>query len=226
MKATAMVMAVALACGVPRANALTRNANPDIRVVPPSALPDVAQQQSNDLLLHECGNGTMYLYLEQEQGARLVVLNVTDPANIRLAASVDTGLTKTWDFVRPVSNTLELIQFRDGSGSALLDLRNAKSPRVGNIQSSVAEPIRMLGSSAYLAVALRPQPVEPRAHDVQVVDTSSTTDLLATVAGVTRMVERSETGTIFLLGSGGLTVIRRLDVEQRHAMEELMKSHN
>ena len=228
MKTTAMLLVAALAWSVPLANALTRESNTDIRVVLPTALPDMARQASNDLLLHYGGDGTAYLYLEQQQGARLVVLNVNDPSDIRVAAAIDTGLAKTYDFVQPVSATLELVRFRDGSGGAILDLRNAKAPRFEKIDISAAEPVRMLGNSGYLAVALQPspQPVEPGAQDVRVVDTSASINLMDTVVGVTRTAERSETGTIFLIGSSGLTVVRRLDVERQYALNEMINTHN
>lgn len=175
MKSPAIVLTAALALGVPMANASTRNSKTDIRVVPPSALPEVAQQASQDLLLHYSGAGTPYLYLEQKQGARLAVFDVSEPAHIQLAASVDTGVAKTYDFVQPVGSALELIRFRDGSGSALLKLGKAKAPRFEDIERSAVEPIEMLGDSGYLAVALQSpvQPVGLAGQDVQVVDSAT-----------------------------------------------------
>jgi len=62
----------ALALGL-TLSASTRDSKADILVVPPSALPESAQQASQDLLLHYNGSGTPYLYLEQQQGARLTI---------------------------------------------------------------------------------------------------------------------------------------------------------
>jgi hypothetical protein len=227
MKSAAIVLTATLAFGLPMANASTRNAKTDIRVVPSSALPEMAQQASQDLLLHDSGTGTPYLYLEQKQGARLAVFDVSEPAHIRLAASVDTGVAKSYDFVQPVTSTLELIRFRDGSGSALLNLQKAKAPRIENLDRSAIQPIEMLGDSGYLAVALQAKvlPADLQNQDVQVID-SVRGSLLATVEGVTRTEQLSETGTVFLLGSHGLTVVRRLDVEQQHDIDEMIESHN
>lgn len=228
MKSTAILLTAALAFGLPLANASTRNSKTDIRVVPPSALPDLAQQSSQDLLLHYSGNGTPYLYLEQKQGARLAVFDVSDPAHIRLAASVATGISKTYDFIQPVTSNLEMIRFQDGSGSALLNLQKAKTPRFEDVERSVTEPAEMLGDSGYLAISLQtePHPVDLQGNNIQVVDTSDGPSLVATVDGVTRTAELSDTGTTFLLGSHGLTVVRRLSAEQQYATQEMINSHN
>lgn len=227
MKTIAIILTAALTFGLPLANASTRNSKTDIRVVLPSALPELAQQASQDLLLHYSGAGTPYLYLEQKQGAQLTVFDVSEPAHIRLAASVDTGLTKTYDFIQPVNSTLELIRFRDGSGTALLNLRNAKAPHIEN-ERPATEPIEMLGDSGYLAapVSTGMLPANVKAENLQVIDTADGLQLVATIACVTRTAELSDTGTVFLLGSSGLTVVRRLSAEQQHAIEEMIESHN
>ncbi len=228
MKSISILLTAALAFSLPLANASTRNSKTDIRVVPPSALPELAQQSSQDLLLHYSGDGTPYLYLEQKQGARLAVFDVSDPAHIRLAASVDTGVTKTYDFIQPITNRLELIRFRDGSGSALLNLQKAKAPRFENVERSVTEPVEMLGDSGYLAISLQigPCPVDLQGKTVQVVDTTDGSYLVATVDGVTRTAELGDIGTTFLLGSHGLTVVRRLSAEEQHAIDDMIASHN
>ena len=227
MKTTAIVLTAALAFGLPMANASTRNTKTDIRIVPSSALPEMAQQASQDLLLHYGGTGIPYLYLEQNEGARLAVFDVSEPAHIRLAASVNSGVAKAYDFIQPVGSAFELIWFRDGSGGALLNLQKAKAPRIENLDRSAIQPIEMLGDSGYLAIALKTAvlPTDLQNQDVQVID-SATGSQLATVAGVTRTAELSDTGTVFLLGSHGLTVVRRLDAEQQHDVQEMINSHN
>jgi hypothetical protein len=52
----------------------------------------------------------------------------------------------------------------------------------------------------------------------EVIDTSnpSKATVLATVAGVRQRLERTETGTLFLLTNTGLTVIRRPNVEYQY----------
>jgi hypothetical protein len=52
---------------------------------------------------------------------------------------------------------------------------------------------------------------------VQVVETSTATPrLVNTVANVTKQTTRRETGTTFLLGQNGVTVVRQIDVEREY----------
>ena len=68
----------------------------------------------------------------------------------------------------------------------------------------------------------------PAARDYQVIDTSSAADpvLLTTVAQVTHKVVNRDTGTTFLLGSDGLTVIRRISVERDYKTHLMMMNSN
>ena len=70
--------------------------------------------------------------------------------------------------------------------------------------------------------------INPVARDYQVVDTSSPADpvLLATVTLVKQQVSNDQTGTLFLLGSQGLTVVRRPRVEQERRLELQQQSSN
>lgn len=227
MKTTATILAAVLAFGV-TLHASTRKAKSDILVVPPSALPEMAQQASQDLLLHSSSSGTPYLYLEQQGGARLAIFDVSEPAHIRQVGSIDTGLKKAFDFVQPVNSAMELIRFRDGSGSAILDLRKAKAPRIGDTVQLVSAPVAMVGASGCLAVATPAglPSFELNPQNLQVFDTTDGMNLLATVDGVTRKAELSETGTVFLLGSRGLTIVRSLSAEQQCATQSMVNSHN
>jgi hypothetical protein len=90
---------------------------------------EFAQNTSQDLLLHDDGNGSTYLYVEQQQGAVLAIFDVTDPQHMKLSKSVPTEARGTYDFATPIGGSAELIAFRDGSGTAVLDLRKAKAPR-------------------------------------------------------------------------------------------------
>src|ERR1700742_328077 len=73
-----------------------------------------ATKDAEDLLLHADGQGNTYLYVEQQKGALLSVFDVSDPAHIKLQASVETGAPSAYDFVNAVGDK-ELIAFRDGS---------------------------------------------------------------------------------------------------------------
>ncbi len=99
-------------------------------VQPLSNKPAFTENSSEDLLLRADEHGTAYLYVEQQQGALLTIFDVTDPNHIKLTAIVATEGHGAYDFVSPVGETSELVSFRDGSGTAVLDLHKAKAPRV------------------------------------------------------------------------------------------------
>jgi hypothetical protein len=64
-------------------------------------------------------------------------------------------------------------------------------------------------------------------RDYQVVDASNVANpvLLYTANRVTRTITRNATGTTFLLGQDGLTVIRRPRVEQEYQAEQRATSN-
>jgi hypothetical protein len=185
-----------------------------------SSKPEFAQNSSQDLLLRTDEHGTAYLYVEQQQGALLTIFDVTDPQHIKLSASVPTAARGAFDFVTPVGETSELVAFRDGSGNAVLDLHKAKAPRLSEVDGA-ANPGERLGRSGYLTSSLtQSEPVASEPRDVQLVETQGTPRTITTVTGVTRQIDRAETGTIFLVGDGKVTVIRRIDAERSYAMDQ------
>jgi hypothetical protein len=192
-----------------------------------SSKPEFTQNSTQDLLLRADDHGTSYLYVEQQQGALLTVFDVTDPQHMKLTAEVPTEARAAFDFVTPVGATSELIAFRDGSGNAVLDLRKAKAPRLSNV-GGVGNPNELLGNSGYLTSSLtQVKAVAPQPREVQLVETTGTPRTIATMANVTRQINRAETGTIFLLGDGKVTVIRRIDAERQYAIDqELQRNLN
>ena len=192
-----------------------------------STKPEFTQNSSQDLLLRADDHGTAYLYVEQQQGALLTVFDVTDPQHIKLTAEIPTEARAAFDFVTPVGASSELVAFRDGSGNAVLDLRKAKAPRLSNV-GGAGSPNELLGNSGYLSSSLaQVKAVTPQPREVQLVETTGTPRTIATVANVTRQVNRAETGTIFLLGNGKVTVIRRIDAERSYAIDqELQRNLN
>ena len=60
----------------------------DIVVLEPKDLPAEAQAGGESMTLYSANNGQTYLYVEQKQLHRLLVLDVTDPARIRELAMV------------------------------------------------------------------------------------------------------------------------------------------
>src|ERR1700751_3431644 len=114
-------------------------------------LPEQAQTPGNSLFLHSDGAGSTYLYIEQQQGARLSVFDVTDPARIKLVVSTPLAAESGFDFVRPLGNNAELVYFPDGQKEAVLDLRKAKRPELRMIPTVTdLGPAEALGASGFL----------------------------------------------------------------------------
>src|ERR1700730_8597429 len=69
------------------AGAEIRSRSKDLVVMEARDLPELAQIPGHSLFLHSDNAGNTYLYVEQQQGARLSVFDVTDPARIKLVVS-------------------------------------------------------------------------------------------------------------------------------------------
>ena len=74
------VVIAIVAIGIAAQVGYARSSN-NLIVVPPTHLPELARQSGQAMLLHETIDGATHLYIEQDQGARLVILDVTDPAH-------------------------------------------------------------------------------------------------------------------------------------------------
>ena len=133
-KTALFTAALALTMVTNRANAYVK-ANLVVQPLPATA-------DAQDLMLHADDNGSTFLYVEQQQGAKLAVYDVTDPAHMKLDASVETGARSSYDFVRAIGDS-ELVAFRDGSGSAVIDLRKAKATTLTRIEGTPAAAARV-----------------------------------------------------------------------------------
>jgi hypothetical protein len=210
-----MLLATVVAVAEPQ----IANRSGNIVVVQPGSLPALAQQRGIAFQLYSgSGDGSCYLYIEQNQGSRLLVLDVSDPAHVRLVKAVSLTVPGPFDFVQSLGNTAFLLRFRNSRDTAVLDLRKPKMPTL-NILAGLQYPgrIELLGDSAFLATGEH-APAPSVARDYQVFDISNPTNptLLSTVKQVNGKVERSETGTTFLLGSDGLTIIRLPQEEEKY----------
>ena len=202
--------------------AISRSGN--IVIDQPVSLPAPAQEQGTAFTLYaESGDGNCYLYIEQREGKRLLVLNVTDPQHIKAFATVNLDVPGPFDFVRTIGSSALLVQYRNQPGLALLDVRKPANPvliAAGNLgDGRFTEP---LGDSA-LIIANQPMRLAAAPpKNYEVVDTSDPIrpTLLLTVKQVTAEITREETGTTFLLGSEGLTIIRHPRIEQKYKLEE------
>lgn len=234
MKATlpkrlVMLAAILAVAGTATLKAELRSKSNEIIVLQPTDLPEQAREGGNSLFLHSDSEGRMYLYIEQHEGARLTTLDVTDPGKIRFVSFLVLSSPAPFDFVRPLGGQAELIRYRDSKGLAILDMHSARKPVVKSVsgltESGSTEP---LGERAFMMIDEPYSYVRAVPRDFQVIDISSPADpvLLTTVKQVRHKVVNGQTGTTFLIGSEGLTVIRRLPVEQEYKTEQIQKSHN
>ena len=191
-------------------------------------LPEQAQMPGNSLFLHSDNAGSTYLYVEQQHGARLSVFDVTDPARIKLVVSTPLAAQGAFDFVRPLGYAAELVYFRDSHKEAVLDLRKAKSPVLRMIPATTdLGPAEPLGESGLLATDQPYKYVPAIGRDYQVIDiVDSAPTQLATVNEVRHQVSNNETGTTFLLGPNGLTVVRRPRVENDYKEQQRQTQGN
>ncbi len=188
----------------------------------------IAQNPSQDLLLRADGNGSIYLYVEQQQGALLAIFNVTNPEDMKLVASTSTKAHGAYDFVAPVKDG-ELVSFRDGSGTALLDLHKPKAPRLAVSAKPVAYAVCPTCSSLMVSGPQRQDQsqselqmdpsIQPR--NVQFVSSGRHPRVLASLSNVTRLADRTETGTVFLLADGKVNVVRSHSAELQYEDQQI-----
>ncbi len=217
-----ILFGVLVFAGATQAQVVSRSK--EIVVVTPTSLPTLAQEPGIAFQLYsEAGDGSAYLYIEQNQGERLLVLDVTDPAHVKMVGAVTLTVPGPFEFVRTIGSSAFLISFRNNLGGAVLDLRKPKAPTLKAVPNlhdvGRSEPI---GDSAFLIPDGGNMDRLAAPRDYQVLDTSNPADpsLLFTVKQVTSKLERNETGTTFLLGHDGLTIIRRPQVEYRYKSEQ------
>jgi LVIVD repeat len=195
----------------------------------PADLPEMAQTRGQSLFLYSAGDGETYLYVEQQNGARLAVFNVTDPAKIKTVSSVPLKTLGAFDFVRSLNDQAELIRFRDNLQVAVLDLHKPKNPAL-KIANALNQPghTESLGETGFLMINGPYKYVSAVAHDYQVVDISNPAGPtpLATIKQVKHKVANEETGTTYLLASDGLTVVRRLRVENDYKTHQIQLKGN
>jgi hypothetical protein len=88
-------------------------------------------------------------------------------------------------------------------------------------------PAEPLGESGFLVTAQDHNYTPAVARDYQVIDVAgSIPTQLATVKDVKHRASNDNTGTTFLLGSDGLTVVRRLSVENDYKEQQLQTQGN
>jgi hypothetical protein len=194
----------------------------------PADLPQMAQTPGESLLVYHAGDET-YLYVEQQEGTRLAIFDVADPAKIKPVSSIELNSHRPFDFVRALNDKAELIRFRDNQQLAVIDLHKAKNPTL-KIENALDEPghTESSGATGFLIINEPETSIKTATHDYQVVDTSNPAGPtpLATIKRVKHTVVDRQTGTTYLSGSDGLTVIRRPRVEDDYEIHEIQMEPN
>ncbi len=194
-------------------------------VVPPSKLPASARQSGEAMLLHETIDGATLLYIEQNQGSRLAIFDVTDPAQIKSEGTVEVDAPGPFDFVSSLGSRAELIQFRQSQGKAVLDLHKAKVPVLKTPQGLTLKGGAMPLGNDGLTVSSRALANSQLARDYQVqafnIANSPELHRVLDVKGVREKITKYDTGTTFLLTDDGLFLIRRPVKEMEKTLRDL-----
>jgi hypothetical protein len=201
--------------------AYSRTSN-NLVVVPPIDLPELARQTGEAMLLHDTIDGRTHLYIEQNHGARLAIFDVTDPNHVKGEGSAQIGAPGPFDFVSSLGDRAEVVRFRQGQGSGVLDLHKANVPTLTKVQGLTLQGATMaLGDDGFI-VTSRADSDAQSARDVQVVVTASSGDLnrVVDVKEVRQELTKHDTGTTFLLTQSGLYVVRRPVVERQNELRE------
>jgi hypothetical protein len=195
-------MAAGIALAAPSSNLIA---------VPPTNLPASARQSGEAMLLHEMIDGTTFLYIEQNQGSRLAILDVTDPAHIKAEGSIEIGPLGPFDFVSSLGSRAELIRFRQDQGNAVLDLHNAKVPVLKAPQGLKGAVIPLGNDELTVRSRALGDSQLARDYQVQVVNTANSPELnsILNIKGIREEIAKYDTGTTFLLTDDGLFLIRR-----------------
>jgi hypothetical protein len=185
----------------------------------PSALPELAQPNGEALYLHAHGDGRTFLFVEGIGGKNISILDVTNPAQIHEIARANVSATGPFDFVKSLNDRAILISYRDQTGLAVLDFKKFDRPIVTQISSGARTiPTQTIDDSGALLLASTHEVLasETSIRDYQVVDTSAPLrpEVVAIVSGVKQTLLKSDTGTLFLLSSKGITVIRHPRAER------------
>ena len=200
-----LVMTIAAMPGICEAQSIAR----ELIVVPANKLPQQAHQPGQAMHLYLADPSTLYLYVEQEDGRRIAIFDVSDSQRIKFKRFVEMDAYAAFDFVQPVGDSLEMVRYRDGRGTAILDLSNPKNPVLKSFGAKVAKcyivPVAANQDSANRS---------PVPQDYQIVE-PSTSRPVAIVKAVVQQQTNEATGTTYLLGEGGLTVIRNVKSERK-----------
>jgi len=209
-------MAAGIALAAPSSNLV---------VVPPAKLPAAARQSGDAMFLRETIDGTTLLYIEENQGSRLAIFDVTDPAHVKGEGSVELDAPGPFDFVSSLGSRAELIRFRQDQGNAVLDLHKARVPVLKTPQGLTLKGAAMPLGNDGLTVSSRALADSQLARDyqVQIVNSVNSPELSRVYSskGIREEITKYDTGTTFLLTDDGLFLIRRPVKEMEKTLRDL-----
>jgi hypothetical protein len=222
-------LAIAIAASVSvAAPAVYARSVDNLILVPPAQLPPSARPSGEGLFLHRTLDGRTLLYVEHDQGARLAILDVTDPSRIKERGSVALEAVGPFDFISSLGDRAALVRFRQGHLEAVLDLHNDKLPTLRKIPGLTLQgPVTPLAGDGFTVSAQVDADASP-SRDYQVVDIANL-QALRRVFDVTQVraeISNDDTGTTFLLAEGGLYLIRRPAVESNQWLREQQNAPN
>lgn len=202
------------------AQALAVVRSKDVVVDFPGDLPESAQHHSEAMYLYETASGEVLLYLEQDGGRELSILDVTDPSKIKPVGEMTIEAPSAFDFVQPLQGGLSvLIRFRNYSGFGVISLRNYKRPKL-RPEPNYVHPasIQEVGANTLLFVSANNTGARMQPAQYEVVNFTNGSDSrpLATIRGVIQRLDWPESGSLFLLSDKGLSVIRYLPREKAY----------
>lgn len=221
---------VAITVGAPMRAAVQSKT---IIVETPSDLPEAARVPTEALYLHHTGQAQAILYLEQDQGRKLAILDVTDPAKIRSVGQVSLNAPAPYEFVQDLGSARTLIHYHDHSGFAVISFTNYKVPVLtpepeylhpASAQADGDNGVLLVSNSASTRTASKA--TAERRYEVLSVSSGGGATPLATIQNVIQRVDRPQTGTIFLLTDQGVTVVRCLAAERQHQTNVWQKDEN
>jgi len=219
IKKTLIVALFAIATNT---QAATKSHSKSIVVDSPVDLTELAQRPSEAMFLYSTGSGQSFLYLEQDQGKSLAILDVTNPAAIKEVGRSSVAAPSAYDFVQRLGDSAALIRFRDHSGFAIINFKKYRKPVLTPTpELAGSASVRDVGRGTLLLIASNDTYAGNENGQCTVIDISNPLKPTSVVVihGVKQQLERPETGTTFLLGNDGLTVIRRPSVEEEYESE-------
>ena len=127
MKYLLKILMLAALASAPVVRAEVASPSVQIIVMRPTDFPLLTRVAGQSMDLHPFNNGTTYLYIEQQQVDRIVILDVTDPARDKPVGTAKLETPAPFDFINPLGARLRWSAFattRDWRSSIFVNRRN------------------------------------------------------------------------------------------------------